>query len=403
MRPVHVIATVLLAAAVAITGCSARPRTHQNSPPAASPVPAPTPPSTPTPTPPATRPTVEPWQRLPAAPIVGRFAPAGVWTGRQILVWGGDTRGANQVPMTDGAAYDPATGRWQPIPRAPKGMRGLAPAAVWTGSKLLVWIGNAPDGPAVGAAYDPASRSWQAIATSPLGSRESFSAVWTGKELILFGGTAGDGIASPAGAAYNPATNRWRLLPPAPFTRWPRPTAVWTGTEMLVWGGYSVVNGKPVDLGGGAAYDPQTDRWRPIAKRGRSQLLAAAWTGAKVLVWDRGSVVGGATTGALYDPTRDRWTPIASGPAIPRDLSGPVWTGTELIGWQASNRGIAYNPARDTWRVLPRSPLSTHDGRGRFGAVMVWTGSQVVIWGGWTGAFRDAPFADGAALRPEML
>jgi hypothetical protein len=80
-----------------------------------------------------------------------------------------------------------------------------------------------------------------------------------------------------------------------------------------------------------------------------------------------------------------------------------VWTGTELIGWEASNRGVAYNPARDSWRVLPRSPLATHNGRGRLGAVMVWTGTQMVIWGGWTGAFKDAPFPDGAAFQPATL
>jgi hypothetical protein len=178
---------------------------------------------------------------------------------------------------------------------------------------------------------------------------------------------------------------------------------VWTGGEMLVWGGSSMANGKPVDVGSGAAYNPQTNRWRPIAKRGRSALMTAAWTGSQVLVWDSSPVVGGATTGALYDPVRDLWTAISSGPAIRGDLSGSVWTGSELIGWESSNRGLAYNPARDTWRVLPRSPLATHDGRGRFGAAVAWTGSQVVIWGGWTGAFKDAPFADGAAYRPDTV
>jgi hypothetical protein len=80
-----------------------------------------------------------------------------------------------------------------------------------------------------------------------------------------------------------------------------------------------------------------------------------------------------------------------------------VWTGTELIGWESSNRGIAYNQTADTWRVLPRSPLATRNGRGRMGAAMVWTGNQLVIWGGWTGAFDDAPFADGAAFRPDTF
>ena len=77
---------------------------------------------------------------------------------------------------------------------------------------MLVWLGNAPDGPTVGASYDPARRSWRRIAPSPLGPQESFSAVWTGEELIVFGGSSGDGLPTPAGAAYRPATDRWRVL-----------------------------------------------------------------------------------------------------------------------------------------------------------------------------------------------
>jgi hypothetical protein len=91
-------------------------------------------------------------------------------------------------------------------------------------------------------------------------------------------------------------------------------------------------------------------------------------------------------------------------------LSHPLWTGSELIAWernsaggQFANRGIAYNPARDSWRVLPRAPLATSNGLGRFGAAVVWTGTEALIWSGWTGAARDAPFTDGAAYRPAEL
>jgi hypothetical protein len=139
------------------------------------------------------------WRAIPTAPIAGRDGPAAVWTGRQLLVWGGHGRIPNQGlrPLTDGAAYDPASDRWQPIPRAPAGVQGTSTAAAWTGSRMLVWVGNAPDGPAVGATYDPAGRSWRRIAPSPLGPRESFSAVWTGDELIVFGGSSGDGLSTP--------------------------------------------------------------------------------------------------------------------------------------------------------------------------------------------------------------
>jgi N-acetylneuraminic acid mutarotase len=354
---------------------------------------------------------VETWLRLAAGPISGRFAPAAVWTGHQMLVWGGDRRGRNPVSMLDGAAYDPATNRWQRIPDAPQAARGLAPAAVWTGSKLLVWMGNAPDGPAVGATYTPATRSWHLMAASPLGARESYTTLWTGSELLVYGGSSGDGLATPAGAAYNPAGDRWRLLPAAPIGPRVAHAAVWTGHEMLIWGGYAVVNGKTVRFGDGAAYNPRSNTWRPIAKRTPGLAQAAAWTGSRMLVWTDNRTTTGATTGALYNPASGRWTPITPGPAVTGDLSRPLWTGSELIAWerggsgggQVPNRGIAYNPARDSWRVLPDSPLATRNGLGRFGAAVVWTGREALIWSGWTGAARDAPFTDGAAYRPGAL
>ena len=121
------------------------------------------------------------WRAIAPAPIAGRDGPAVVWTGRRMLVWGGHGRTGSQGlhPLRDGAAYDPAGDRWQPIPNAPVGVQGTSAAAAWTGSKMLVWLGNAPDGPSDGATNDPARRTWRPIAPSPIGSRESFSTIWT--------------------------------------------------------------------------------------------------------------------------------------------------------------------------------------------------------------------------------
>ena len=411
MRPIRALATTLLVASLAIAGCGGHPTTSikRSTPPRVA-APTITPASAIQPraakwTP--ITPRVEGWQRLPAAPISGRFMPAAVWTGRQMLVAGGTIPGAGSARLTDGAAYNPTTRRWQRIPDAPQAARGLASTAVWTGRQMLVWAGNSPDGPAVGAIYDPAKWSWRMMATSPLGPRESYTTVWTGRELLIYGGSSGDGIATPAAAAYNPASDRWRLLPMAPIASRVAHAAVWSGREMLVWGGYSVVNGRIVRFGDGAAYNPRTNTWRPIAKRTPGLSLAAAWTGSRMLVWTDNRTATGATKGALYDPTRNRWTPTTAGPAMTGDLSGPVWTGSELIAWDRGStsghvpsRGIAYNPARDTWRILPRGPLATRHGLGRLGAAVVWTGKQALIWSGWTTAAQDAPFTDGAAYRP---
>jgi hypothetical protein len=53
--------------------------------------------------------------------------------------------------------------------------------------------------------------------------------------------------------------------------------------------------------------------------------------------------------------------------------------------------GEAYNPATRTWRQLPAMPFSRAD----FAAV--WTGSQVLVWGGYT---TSENYTDGAAYTP---
>lgn len=53
--------------------------------------------------------------------------------------------------------------------------------------------------------------------------------------------------------------------------------------------------------------------------------------------------------------------------------------------------GEAYNPATNTWSALPPAPLD-----GRSGPVSVWTGHQMIVWGG---EFRTS-YTDGAAFTP---
>jgi hypothetical protein len=71
---------------------------------------------------------------------------AAVWTGAQVLVWGGTTNSGGGPPTKPespprGYAYSPTTGRWSTLPQAP--LRGrMDPTAVWTGRSLLVWGGG---------------------------------------------------------------------------------------------------------------------------------------------------------------------------------------------------------------------------------------------------------------------
>jgi N-acetylneuraminic acid mutarotase len=83
------------------------------------------------------------WRQLAASPLSPRIGHSAVWTGSELLIWGGRTTGGS--PKGDGAAYDPAGDRWRRLPPAPLAGR-FGHAAVWTGTELLVWGGVRPAG-----------------------------------------------------------------------------------------------------------------------------------------------------------------------------------------------------------------------------------------------------------------
>jgi hypothetical protein len=166
-------------------------------------------------------------------------------------------------------------------------------------------------------------------------------------------------------------------------------TAVWTGSEMIVWGGAA----PPVDLNTGGRYNPSTDSWTatsttnaPEAREGHT----AVWTGSEMIVWGGyGSGSGmDLNTGGRYNPGTDSWIAATTTNApAPRSLHTAVWSGNEMIIWGGLgngfpppffNTGARYNPSTDSWTAT--STTNAPDARYRHTAV--WTGSEMIVWGG---------------------
>jgi hypothetical protein len=92
------------------------------------------------------------------------------------------------VVLVAGPSAGAATVRWTPIPPAPLSPRGFH-TAVWTGTEMLVWGGSTAGRLfADGAVYDPAAGSWRSMPRAPLAPRTGHVAVWTGRELLVWGG-----------------------------------------------------------------------------------------------------------------------------------------------------------------------------------------------------------------------
>jgi hypothetical protein len=237
--------------------------------------------------------------------------PAAVWTGHQLLVWGGHSRIPNQGlrPCVTGP---PTIRRATAGSRSqrPAGVQGTSIAAVWTGSRMLVWVGNAPDGrPSAPAMTRPGA----AGGGSPQPARTAG---------VLQRGVDRRGVArvrrQQRGRA--PDTRRSRLPAghrplagpaAAPVATRVDHAAVWTGRELLVWGGRDARH----NLADGAAYEPRLNRWRPIAGRAGAAVAAAVRDPDAGL----GRRDGQGHQRALYD----RW--VTAGP---RSGQGRPWLPT---------------------------------------------------------------------------
>jgi hypothetical protein len=139
-----------------------------------------------------------------------------VWTGSEMIVWGGFTFPPNTY-LNTGGIYNPATDSWTAtsITNAPDGRVGHT--AVWTGSEMIVWGGFFADNIGnthpfdTGGRYNPRTDSWTATSTiNAPGARGGHTSVWTGSEMIVWGGSAGrPQMYFNTGGRYNPSTDSW--------------------------------------------------------------------------------------------------------------------------------------------------------------------------------------------------
>lgn len=267
------------------------------------------------------------WTETAPTPGVDRFGVAAAWSGKQVLIWGGNDN------IRDGLAYDPDSDRWSPVPNAP--ITGGLAIGAWTGSRFVVVSTTAQ-----AAAWDPAARVWQRLADPPIppGYLES---VWTGDELLVLG--LSEGGADPiVGAAFDPATSTWRTIADVPYDGLvlgvpPR----WTGTSMVF-----------VDH----AYDPATDRWTQLKTDRCTQgaVSYGVWTGR----WLLGQV-------QAYDPIAGRCLTLPDAPTRPgfenagfelrtHEFHTPVWADGRLVVWSGGTGldgpgsppdGVVFTPA----------------------------------------------------------
>ena len=362
-------------------------------------------------------PAVDTWTALPVIPgstPAARLDHAAVWTGSEMIVWGGI--GSTNF-FNDGGLYNPVLNTWTYI----SGTLANAPAsrlhhtAIWTGSAMIVWGGAGGAGPLNdGGLYNPGLNSWTALTNSPGNTpapRQYHTAVWTGGQMIVWGGSGAAGDLNDGGL-YDPVAASWTAfpnsLPNTPSAR-QHHTAVWTGSQMIVWGGSGVAG----DLNDGGLYDPVAASWIALPNSlpnapGARESHTALWTGTQMIVWGGYSATADSllNDGALYNPVAASWTYISSALAnapSSRYQHTAVWTGNEMVVWGGANGanplndGGRYNPSANSWIYLPSAVANTPSPRS--GHTAVWTGAEMIVWGGTDGSLF---FNDGGRFNPAL-
>ncbi|MCX6879577.1 MAG: galactose oxidase [Verrucomicrobia bacterium] len=332
------------------------------------------------------------WQeQLNATPPAPRNLHTAVWTGSEMIVWGG-WNGSGY--LNGGKRYNPASNTWTALAARDAPTVRAWHTAVWTGSEMIVWGGWSGSGCLNdGARYDPAANCWTAVATTGTpAERQYHTAVWTGREMIVWGGVGNSGYLNYLndGGRYDPTANRWSAVATtgSPSVRTGH-TAVWTGSEMIVWGGRDGSS----SFNDGGRYDPAgAGAWTAIPNTlantpgGRSH-HTAVWTGSEMIVWGGvGTSPGILDDGGRYNPAgAGTWAAVntTGAPAARADHTA-VWTGSEMIVWGGAvqggllNDGGGFDPSSDRWTAVTTSGAPA----ARTDHTAVWAGSEMIVWGG---------------------
>jgi hypothetical protein len=345
------------------------------------------------------------WDPLPEAPIDPRFGAGAVWTGEEMLVFGG----SNATEVDGAAAYDPDARTWRELADAPDGLAYVT--AVWTGREAVAFSRNPTDWERgrPGAVYDPGADAWRPIPDPQLGTPgEATTPVWTGERVVVTGIEL-DRLGALGAAAYDPATDEWTQLPSSPHPLNAPGDTVWTGDELVFVGGEPVDSGPLDDVAFvprpmvALALDPDTGDWRtlPAPPLPAAEDTLVAWTGDEVVVVAGEADVpagdGSARTDTVaLDPASGAWRPLPRTPVAvhsPLDQPLPVVDGrlVVLVTEDPERRPLVLDPDVGGWTFGPSPDVPE---------ALSWSavaaGDRVLVWGGLS-PFQDVAGEDPAA------
>ena len=370
------------------------------------------------------------WRKMAPSPLAARTRAASVWTGSEMLVFGGHGKGGEL--LTDGAAYDPGTDRWRsiaPYPGARDGLLAGNGLATWTGTEMLLFLSAVHDAATMWdwdlVAYNPATDRWRdvlvarfqpqpegrLVAHSPVPVQVPEAVAWMGDALVIVGWQSD--VREYAWTRLDVATGTWderQVLPGSDDFHFDPKLAAGDGRRLMFMRQSAIFPGNRtwayvVEPANAVAHvvDAPGPPDRSVRLDGPLTFSAGRFVFVGVRTDDEGTSRPVAYVAEARQPGIT-WRKVTAPPIPPApgvlyaELVGtPV--GVLLLGGLAGEGGTALgsDAAVERWGRLPDPPIDLH----RAGHVAVWTGQEVLVWGGdtdaVTGRLPGDPQSDGAA------
>ncbi len=313
------------------------------------------------------------WSRLPDSPLSAREDAIAVWTGSEVIVWGGHR---DMLALTDGAAYNPATRTWRSI--APNTWGHPGAFGLWAGDRVVVLAKNG------GATYSPETDGWTGLPRLADDAGVMLTvAVWTGEEVLAAGPRTDTGGEEVLGlVSLDVATGQWRMLSALESGIGDAYRVVASDTGMIVWS----------QRGGGGTrgweYDAGADSWDalpplPVAPGTQIQSAAPAWLDGALHV-----IVSVRATDGVAPRVKSVVARLDGGEWIVGSDELDFARATDavaagdlivLLDQNPEGKPVVLDPRSGLWSLLGDYPLEAATGRST-----AWTDEGLFVWGGRT-------------------
>lgn len=337
------------------------------------------------------------WQRTAQSPLSPRNEAQGVWTGSEVVVFGGNTQPACPVcdyasyaeTLHDGAAYNPATDTWRSIAPLPDEASYVGQAIAVDGDVVYYSLFD-PDVTASTQTYrlwhyDVAADVWSELPSPP---PTPFAAriVAHGGDVLMYSGSDESASTPEPDQLLDLETATWSTLPDDPFDpSYDRQYVDVEGSlvlfaQSLAWAADSANIPRIMT----ASFDDATQTWTRLADG--EQLTAPFFADGPLAMSPLGGAANGGEVngwsryvpnGGSFDLSTNTWQPLPGD--VPENAIGAIGVTTSFFG---GTSGSVLDVASGTWIAIPTMPAGLDQ---QFGQTVVAAGHDLFTFGGGTG------------------